>query len=218
MKLKFGNSVRPFRIYLVSDKKPSEEDVFQLIGHLRDNRLNDEILSKKRAIKLRKIQDELVTNYTYTREDIEKLIAAKKKRKVANIAMEKTRLSVAVQAAREAVKEAEAKVNQATRALLEADENVPDVDQIQSSVTLAKEALEDAKSELAAREQEQNRILSADESRKKRIKGAKKIQNWNKVNERAMEKNKMADYESYKQQRELNKKEADAEGAPKFNP
>mmetsp|Transcript_2865 Transcript_2865/g.6176 ORF Transcript_2865/g.6176 Transcript_2865/m.6176 type:complete len:679 (-) Transcript_2865:78-2114(-) len=218
LKLKFGTSVKPFFMYMVSDSKPTEDDVNKLVGQLKNGRLNDEILSKKRAIKLRKIQDELVTNYTYTKEDIEKSIAEKKKRKVSNIAMERTRISTAVQAAREAVEDAEAKLDEAKRALLEADEDDLDVDQLQSSVTLASEALDDAKSELAAREQERDRILSADESRKKRMKGAEKIQSWNKVNERAMEKNKMADYESYKQQRELEKKESASQGTPKFNP
>ena len=218
LKLKFGNSIRAFRMALISDSKPQEDDVKALVSHLRDNRLNDEILSKKRAIKLRRLQDKLVNNYTYTREDIEKSIAAKKKRKVGNIGAEKTRAAIAVQAAQEDVNDAEAKLDEAKRALLEADENDMGVEQLESAVTLATEALEDAKSALEEKKLEQERILTAEEIRKKRIKGADKIQDWNKVNERAMEKNKMADYEAYKQQREQEKKEAAAQGAPKFNP
>ena len=218
LRLKFGSSIRAFRMALISDSKPQEDDVKALISHLRDNRLNDEILSKKRAIKLRKLQDKLVNNYTYTREDIEKSIAAKKKRKVGNIGAETTRAAIAVQAAQEDVNDAEAKLDEAKRALLEADEDDMGVKQLESAVTLATKALEDAKSTLEEKKLEQERILTAEEIRKKRIKGADKIQDWNKVNERAMEKNKMADYEAYKQQREQEKKEAAAQGAPKFNP
>ena len=218
LRLKFGNSIRAFRMALISDSKPQEDDVKALISHLRDNRLNNEILSKKRAIKLRKLQDKLVNNYTYTREDIEKSIAAKKKRKVGNIGAEKTRAAIAVQAAQEDVNDAEAKLDEAKRALLEADEDDMGVEQLESAVTLATEALEDAKSTLEEKKLEQERILTAEEICKKRIKGADKIQDWNKVNGRAMEKNKMADYEAYKQQREQEKKEAAAQGAPKFNP
>ena len=203
---------------LISDSKPQEEDVKALVSHLRDSRLNDEILSKKRAIKLRKVQDKLVNTYTYTREDIEKSIAAKKKRKVGNIGAETTRAAIAVQAAQEDVKDAEATLDEARRAHLEAGEDDMGVDQLESAVTLATEALEDAKSRLEEQKLEQERILTAEQIRKKRIKGAEKIQEWNKVNERAMEKNKMADYEAYKQQREQEKKEAAAQGAPKFNP
>lgn len=203
---------------LISDSKPQEEDVKALVSHLRDSRLNDEILSKKRAIKLRKVQDKLVNTYTYTREDIEKSIAAKKKRKVGNIGAETTRAAIAVQAAQEDVKDAEATLDDARRAHLEAGEDDMGVDQLESAVTLATEALEDAKSRLQEQKLEQERILTAEQIRKKRIKGAEKIQEWNKVNERAMEKNKMADYEAYKQQREQEKKEAAAQGAPKFNP
>jgi len=218
LKLKFGSSVRAFRMALISDSKPQEEDVKALVSHLRDSRLNDEILSKKRAIKLRKVQDKLVNTYTYTREDIEKSIAAKKKRKVGNIGAETTRAAIAVQAAQEDVKDAEAALDEARRAHLEAGEDDMGVDQLESAVTLATEALEDAKSRLEEQKLEQERILTAEQIRKKRIKGTEKIQEWNKVNERAMEKNKMADYEAYKQQREQEKKEAAAQGAPKFNP
>jgi len=202
---------------LVSDSKPQEEDVKALVSHLRDSRLNDEILSKKRAIKLRKVQDKLVNTYTYTREDIEKSIAAKKKRKVGNIGAETTRAAIAVQAAQEDVADATARLDEARRAHLDAADD-GDADQLASAVTLATEALEDAKARLEERKLEQERILTAEEIRKKRIKGADKIQDWNKVNERAMEKNRMADYGAYKQQREQEKREAESKGAPKFNP
>ena len=221
LKLQFGSSVRAFRMALVSDSKPQEDDVRALVSHLRDSRLNDDILSKKRAIKLRKVQDKLVNTYTYTREDIEKSVAAKKKRKVGNIGAETTRAAIAVQAAQEDVKDAEARLDEARRAHLEAGEDDTGVDQLESAVTLATEALEDAKSRLEEKKLEQERILTAEQIRKKRIKGAEKIQEWNRVNERAMEKNKMADYEAYKQQREQEKREAAAQGqggAPKFNP
>jgi len=218
LQLKFGSSIRAFRMALISDSKAQEEDVKALASHLRDSRLNDEILSKKRAIKLRKMQDKLVNTYTYTREDIEKSIAAKKKRKVGNIGAEKTKAAIAVQAAQEDVTDAEAKLDEARRAHLEAGEDDMGIEQLESAVTLATEALEDAKSRLEEQKLEQERILTAEENRKKRIKGADKIQDWNKVNERALERNKMADYEAYKQQQEQEKKEAAGQGAPKFNP
>ena len=122
------------------------------------------------------MQDKLVNTYTYTREDIEKSIAAKKKRKVGNIGAETTRAAIAVQAAQEDVKDAEATLDEARRAHLEAGEDDMGGDLLESAVTLATEALEDARSRLEEQKLEQERILTAEQIRKKRIKGADKIQ------------------------------------------
>jgi len=85
---------------MVSDSRPNENDVLNCVGQLRTNRISD-VLSKKQAIKMRKKQDELVNNYTYTKEDVEKSIQARMSKKVMNIGMERTRAGIAVQAARD---------------------------------------------------------------------------------------------------------------------
>merc|ERR1719253_783709 len=131
LNLKFGSQVKAFKMFLISDSRPTDDDISMLVNQLKNSRLNHEILSKKRARKLRKYQDRLVTNYTYTKADIEKSIAAKKKRKVGNIGMEKTRVAIQVQGAQEAVAERIAKLDDAKRALLEAGEDSADVEQLE---------------------------------------------------------------------------------------
>ena len=218
LNLKFGSQVKAFKMFLISDSRPTDDDISMLVNQLKNSRLNHEILSKKRARKLRKDQDRLVTNYTYTKADIEKSIAAKKKRKVGNIGMEKTRVAIQVQGAQEAVAERIAKLDDAKRALLEAGEDSADVEQLESMVTLAAEATEDAKGLLEARLKEQRKVLGAEEGRKKKFKQSEKIQKWNRVNEDRKALNKQADYNAYKEHIEQEKREAGSQGAPKFNP
>ena len=200
----------------VSDHRPTPDDVTKYVSQLKTDRQTDSILSKKKAIKLRKKQDNLVNNYTYTKEDIERLVTEKKKRnkKSSNIGLEKTRIAIAVQAAKDAVKEAERRLEETKIEQMEADDSMVGI--TQSNVTKAMEALEDANVLLQERLEEQKRILKDEEDRINRLKGSSKVQNWVKVNQRARLANQNADFQSYKEQ--LAKEKAEASAEPKFDP
>eukprot|EP00985_Skeletonema_marinoi_P029069 scaffold26636_cov77-Skeletonema_marinoi.AAC.1 len=107
LSVSFGKQKREFKMLTVSDHRPTVEDVTKYVGHLKNERGTHALLTKKKAKKLSKKQDELVNNYTYTKEDIEMLVKEKKKRnkKSANIGLEKTRMAITVRAAEDAVKE-----------------------------------------------------------------------------------------------------------------
>ena len=205
-----------FKMITVSDHRPSADDVAKYVSQLKTERQSDDLLSKKSANKLRKRQDELVNNYTYTKEDIEKLIQEKKKRnkKALNIGLEKTRIAIAVQAARDAVEDAKKRLEDAKVERMEASNSLIGI--AESNVTKAKEALEDANSHLQDMLEEQQRILKEEQDRINRLKQSSKVQNWVKVNQRARLANRAADFESYKEQHAKEKTDGSAE--PKFDP
>ncbi|KAL7521219.1 hypothetical protein ACHAWX_005912 [Stephanocyclus meneghinianus] len=216
LRVTFGKFENVFKMITVSDHRPTLDDVTKYVSQLKTDRQTDIILSKKKAIKLRKKQDSLVNNYTYTKEDIERLVTEKKKRnkKASNIGLEKTRIAIAVQAAEDAVKEAERRLEEAKIEQLEADDSMVGI--TQSNVTKAMEALEDANVLLQERLEEQKRILKDEEDRINRLKGSSKVQNWVKVNQRAKLANQNADFQSYKEQ--LAKEKAESSAEPKFDP
>ena len=185
----------------ISDHRPSQDDVTQLVNVLRTERKSDEILTKKRANKLRKRQDELVNNYTYTKDDIDMLVKEKKKRskKSLNIGFEKTRIALAVQAAKDEVEEAKRRVEEAeVEAAAEANSDMTDL--VEDNVKKAKEALETAEKKLEENIEEQKRIQQEDQERSNRLKQSSKVQNWVKVNQRAKLANRNADFEAFKEE------------------
>ena len=200
----------------VSDHRPSADDVSKYVGQLKTERQHSGLLTKKAANKRRRRQDELVNNYTYTKEDIEMLIKEKKKRnkKSMNIGMEKTRIAIIVQAARDAVEEAEKRLEDAKVEQMEADDSMVSI--AESNVTTATELFEDAKQHLQAMVEEQQRINVDEDERKSRLKGSSKVQNWVKVNQRAKLANQNADFAAYKEQ--IAKEKAEATAEPKFDP
>jgi len=213
LKVSFGKFVREFKMITVSDHRPSADDVTQLVSQLRTERLTDSILTKKSANKLRKRQDELVNNYTYTKEDIEMLVKEKKKRskKSMNIGVEKTRTAISAQAAKDEVEEAKKRLEDAKVERMEADEDVSAI--AESNVTKAKEALEMANEKLEEKVKEQQSIQKEDRDRANRLKKNSKVQNWAKVNQRAKMANQNADFQAYIEQ------QAQAKiGEPKFDP
>ena len=66
------------------------------------------ILGKKKANKIRRQQDKLVSGYVYTTADIEANVRNRKQKgeTTANLALERTRAAIALQAARAAVEDA----------------------------------------------------------------------------------------------------------------
>ena len=99
---------------LISDAKVDEGDMKQYVSATKAQR--GHVLFKRQANKLRRKQDELVNNYTYTLEDIENNLKAKKKKgqTAANLGLEQTRAAIAVQGARDALEEAKHAMNTAT--------------------------------------------------------------------------------------------------------
>jgi hypothetical protein len=200
----------------VSDHRPSSDDVSKLVTQLKAERLSDQILTKKSANKLRKRQDELVVNYTYTKEDVDMLVSEKKKRnnKPSNIGLEKTRIGIAVKAANEEVEDAKKRLEDAEVEMMEADDDITDA--VEGNVRRAKEEYESAKKKLDEKKEEQQKIHKEEEERISRLKKSSKVQNWVKVNQRAKLANRNADFESYKEQLAREKIQGSAE--PKFDP
>mmetsp|Transcript_34274 Transcript_34274/g.73032 ORF Transcript_34274/g.73032 Transcript_34274/m.73032 type:complete len:460 (-) Transcript_34274:158-1537(-) len=216
LKLSFGKFVRDFKMSTVSEHRPSADDVAQLVGQLKTERLSDHVLTKKSANKLRKNQDLLVSNYTYTKEDIEKLVMDKKKRnkKSLNIGLEKTRIAIAVQAVRDEVEEAKKRLEDAKVQRMEADDDMTTI--AESNVTKASEALETAEEKLEVKIEEEKKIHKEDQDRMNRLKKSSKVQNWVKVNQRARLANQNADFRAYREEQEREKTQGSAE--PKFDP
>jgi len=219
LELQFGKSVMKHRMLMVSDSRPSQEDVTRYVTQLKNLRKNDILLSKREAAKIRKIQDLLVTNYTYTTADIDKNIEAKKRsgKAITNIGLEKTRISIAVQGARTTVAEAMSQFNGAKVAALEANpEDIQLINTLEENIESARLQLESAEIDLNNKITDQELILKAEENRIRKIQNSSKVQNWVKVNQRAAKMNQNADFQSYKEQQEKEKR--DAVSAPKFDP
>jgi len=213
----FGKQKREFKMLTVSDHRPTMDDVTKYVGHLKNERGSHTLLTKKKANKLRKKQDELVNNYTYTKEDIEMLVKEKKKRnkKSANIGLEKTRVAISVRAAEDNVKEVEKQLTDAEVARMEAENESSEMI-ADENVNELKKALEEANNNLLEAKAEQSRIMKEDEERSNKLKQNSKIQNWDKVNQRAKLANQSADFAAYKEQQAREKAEGSSE--PKFDP
>lgn len=216
LKVSFGKFAREFKMITVSDHRPSHEDVTKLVSQLKTERQTDSLLTKKAAHKLRKKQDELVNNYTYTKDDIDMLVKEKKKRnkKAMNIGVEKTRTALAAQAAKDEVEEAKKRLEDARIERMEADDDMAAI--AESNVTKAKEALEMANEKLEEKVAEEGRISKVDQDRTNKLKINSKVQDWGKVNQRAKLANRNADFQAFKEEQERKKKEGSA--GPKFDP
>ena len=195
LRLKFGNSERPFPMYLVSDTPPEELDVQKYITTQKNNRLP--VLTKRRATKLRRLQDDLVNNYTYTTEDIERNLERRKKqgKSAANLGLEQTKVLIALEAAKENVNDMERRVTDAKRALMEADSNA-DEGELTKQVREAEKLLDNAKKQLEKRLDEQQATEVAVKDRKRKLTQRAKDRNWARVNERNVQINQRADREA----------------------
>lgn len=197
LRLKFGSSERDFPMYLVSDAPPSEVDVQKYITAQKNNRL--EVLSKRRANKLRRVQDELVGNYIYTTADIEKNLQRRKTqgRSSANLGIEATRITIIVRGARDAVTEAEQKLVDAKKVLMESSGNPAEESELENKVHDCTDAVKHAKKFLEEKLEEEKLIVVAVGDRNKKLNRRSKDQNWAKVNERALKLNQQTDRQGY---------------------
>jgi RNA polymerase-associated protein RTF1 len=201
LNLKFGKHDRDFPMYLVSDEAPKEKDVRQYISVQKN--LRAEVLSKRRAIKLRRLQDDLVNNYRYTKEDIERNLETRKKegKSAANLGSELTRVTIAVQGAKHSIEETERKLGEAKRISLEySGHNEKEELELSNNVKDAERALDDAKAGLEKRVEDERNTIAAVEDRKRRLTKRSKDINWAKVNQRALEANQKVDREANKVQ------------------
>lgn len=212
LQVSFGKFVKEFKMITVSDHRPSEDDVTQLVSQLMTERHSEHMLTKKAATKLRRRQDELVNNYTYTTEDINMLVKDKKKRshKSLNIGMENSRVDLSVQAAHDQVEEATKRLEDAKVEQMEADDDAADA--AEAGVRKAQEALGAAQRKLAGKREERQKIRQEDGERRERLRNRSTVQNWGKVNARARLANRNADYGAYIEQAER------AEAEQKFDP
>ena len=217
LRLKFGNNERDFPMNLVSDTPPTELDVQKYVTTQRNNRA--ECLSKRRATKLRRTQDNLVSTYTYTTEDIERNLLQRKKegKSATNLGSAQTKIAVAVQGARDAVHDAERRLNEAKKALMECSGALHEENELEKTVEECTRALEAAKKDLEDLLAEERATLTAVMNRTMKLTGRERDQNWAKVNQRAVQMNQKVDRESYKLQKELDARKAAGE-KEKFNP
>jgi RNA polymerase-associated protein RTF1 len=203
--LQFGNNERSFPIKLISDVKVTEEDINQYITAMRAVRKST--ISKRDANVLRRKQDDLVNNYTYTLEDIERNIQERKKKgatSASNLSSEQMRAAIATKAAQNALDEA--KRHQAE--MLKTDD--------QQQIAKAEERVLQLKGQLEERQEEERMLLERAKSRKQKLAERSKDKKWAKVNQRSVQMNQQADFGAYKNQERV--EETAADGKPKFNP
>jgi RNA polymerase-associated protein RTF1 len=212
--VRFGTSEREFQMYLVSDAIPTESDVQKYVASQKNHRL--EVISKRRAAQLRRMQDQLVGNYTYTTADIERNLKERKKKGKgigSNLGSEQTRVVIAVQAAKDALVEAEGRLTLAKRVLVESSEVSSEQ---RNAVEEWTKTTAEARKDLDDRLKDQKALTDALSDRKKKLLRPKD-QNWTKVNQRALELNQKADREGYRAQKEVDARKAAGE-KEKFNP
>ena len=146
---------------------------------------------------MRRRQKFIAENYTYTKEDIEKLVEEKKKRKgVTNIGLAKTKIDAEIKAVQAEVDACRQRVKEVTDSQ---SESIYDDDDEPREIRQAKAMLKSAEEKLANKNEEKKRIFIAEKKRINTLKSSARVQNWERVNELAKAENQTADFESYKQ-------------------
>jgi RNA polymerase-associated protein RTF1 len=170
---------------------------------MKTARLQDELVGKGEAIRLRRMQDDLINNFTYTTEDIERQLKENKKKghSTANLGLEQTRAAIAVQAARDNLADARTQLD-----------NARELDEISE----AEAKIVAAQALLKQRLDEEERIKEKVQTRKHRLVSRSTDRKWAKVNERAVKMNQQADYEAFKEKETA--VDTNASGQPVFNP
>lgn len=202
LNLDFAGTKRVFALRLVSDNKVNQSDVNQYETAMRSARKQEDLLGKVEAMKLRRKRDELVNNFNYTTEDIEKNVRAIKKKKgvnTTNLGLEQTRAANAVAVAQGALEDAKAR-------LLEARDG-SETDDAQKEVEMAEEHLRECL--------EQEKVV-LDKVNARRARNKNRAKNWVDVNERAYKMNRLADVGLNKPKAKIEDKSPS--GAVAFNP
>ncbi|KAL3945672.1 MAG: hypothetical protein SGBAC_000240 [Bacillariaceae sp.] len=194
LRLQFGKNERIFLIKLISDNKATETDVNLFKTEMKNQR--QQVLSRKEANKIRRKQDSLVSNYTYTTEDIESNLRKRKKKgsAIANLGLEQTRAAIAVQGARAALEDA----------LQQAKSGDGDSSAVGAAEKVLEEKLE-----------EERRVLDSVKNRNERLTQRGTDKKWAKVNARALDMNQKLDRGALKDPED---QKIDSGAKPKFNP
>lgn len=205
---------------LISNVPPTPEDYAKYVSAQKDHR--KDVLTKRQAKKISRLRDDLVNNYTYTAQDIEKSLAERKKegKGLKNLGSEQTKAQIALQAAMDTFNEAERALAEAKKSLENGDSTI-DARVLEANVDKAEEQLEEAKNALQARKDELKAVKDAVAMRKRRLAQRAKDRNWAKVNQRNLTKNQRTDFEVSQKEKEASeaKAKAVADGAKeKFNP
>uniref|UniRef100_A0A7S3QBD1 Plus3 domain-containing protein n=1 Tax=Chaetoceros debilis TaxID=122233 RepID=A0A7S3QBD1_9STRA len=195
-----GSNPRLFKMIAISDSGPTEDDVKQYLGQMKNKRGGARsILSKKEASKMKKQQDELVNNYTYTTEDVQRGIEVSKSlgKSIKNIGAEKTKATISVSAAKSVLDDANNELKDLENKLLEADGGFEE-EKAEDNVQAMTQKVQALEADLKKEQNKQQKILDAEQSRLSRIRNSTKVQNQARINERAKEKNQMAIRDAYK--------------------
>jgi hypothetical protein len=198
--LKFGGATKAFKMLTISDSKPTEDDVKMCLNQMKNRRGGSrDVLSKKEAKKMKKVQDNLINTYTYTVEDIQKSVEQKTNlsKKISNIAAAKTKSDIAVKGAEAQLEEAKDHNMLLESQLLEVD-GQDEEERVQDKLDKAKITIEELEEDLEKKKLIQAKVLEAEAQRLDRAVKNKKMQGWAKVNRKAKTANKTADVEAYK--------------------
>lgn len=179
LELDFAGTKKVFRFNLVSDAKITQSDLTQYETAMKTARQQDEMVGKVEAMKIRRKRDELVENFTYTTEDIEKKLKDQKLKgqSTNNLGLEQTRAANAVQAALGSLEDAKMRLQDAGGSI--------EMNEAKSELKAAKEYLE-------LRQEEERRILKKVKTRSERNKN--RSNHWVDVNQRAIKMNQQADF------------------------
>ena len=203
-------------MYWVSDAKPTEQDVSKYVSMQKNHR--KEILTKRDATKLRRKQDELVNNYTYTTQDIERNLEERKKqgKTAANLGLEQTNAAIATKAAKDALLEAKRALTDARRAIDRSTE--ADTRQLDADLKECQSRVKACEKELQKRKADEQALKDQVRNRKRRLAQRSKDKNWAKVNQRNKNKNNRTDFEVSQKEKEAAAKKAASTTKEKFNP
>jgi RNA polymerase-associated protein RTF1 len=213
--LKVADSQKDFPMYLVSDAPPTEQDVIKYASMQKNHR--KELLTKREATKLRRKQDELVNNYTYTTQDIEKNLEERKKQgALANLGAEQTKAVLAVQGAKDALLEANRALSEARKAIDRSSE--ADTHALNARLKECQNVVKACEKELHARKEEEQNVKEAVRDRKRRLTQRSKDRNWANVNKRNVNTNQRTDFQVSQKEKEAAVKKAASTATEKFNP
>ena len=186
---------------LASETRPSQDEVSHYMNQLKNTRSNS-ILSKKKAGRLFKNQQDLVNNYNYTREDIDRQVEEKKKQnKNLNIGKELTRINMAVQAAKNELEEAMHELEVTNNELQQPNLTSQEETRLYKLRSEQEAYVNEAQATYESKQAEEKRLLDLDKNLKKRLRNTRNKHNLSRVNQRALVANQRADYDAYKQQK-----------------
>ena len=203
--LRFAENKKEFPMYLISDADPDESDVQKYISAQKS--IRGEVISKRRCNKLKRLRDELVNNYRYTTKDIEQQLRQRKEegKSTGTLGMEQTKAMIALQAAEDGLAEAQEKLRDTKKAIIENSDPSLATD-LETAKNEAEELVSKCRKTLEEKKGAVEHLEQILEDRKQRLKKRGRDQDWAKVNQRALQQNQKADFNASKIQESANTK------------